>query len=301
MPASIVIITGVSGSGVSSALKAFEDLGYFAVDNLPVQLIPTFFQLCSQSNHIDRMALVIDVRSREFLGEFPRIHGELAEQGQPVTVVFLDADDEVLARRYSETRRPHPLPDHDVLAAIRQERGLLSEIRDLADIVIDTSEHTVHSLRDVIRERLAKKSDSHEMHVTIVSFGFRHGAPRELDVMFDVRFLPNPHFVPELRPLTGRDPQVVTYLKSESEVQETIRRLTELLDYLLPRFDREGKSYLTIGIGCTGGRHRSVMVAEALHDRLAELGYGTNVVHRDVDRDAERYATRRSDSVVEGR
>src|SRR5262245_26994174 len=234
MPPAIVIITGVSGSGVSSALKAFEDLGYFAVDNLPVQLLPTFLQLCSQSTQIDRMALVIDVRSREFLAEFPRIHSELLRQHQNVTVLFLDADDQVLARRYSETRRPHPLPEHDVLAAIKQERQLLSEVRDLADIVINTSEHTLHTLRDVIKDRFGEKSSAPEMQVTIVSFGFRHGAPRESDVVLDVRFLPNPHFVPELRPLTGCDPQVVSYLESDNDVQETINRFTDLLAYLLP-------------------------------------------------------------------
>jgi UPF0042 nucleotide-binding protein len=274
---------------VSSALKAFEDLGYFAVDNLPVQLVPTFVQLCSQSRQIERVALVIDVRSREFLGDFARIHAELDRDDQSVTVLFLDADDQVLARRYSETRRPHPLSEHDVLGAIRHERQLLSEVRDLADVVIDTSEHTIHTLRDVIKDRFGEKGSSHEMHVSLVSFGFRHGAPRESDMLFDVRFLPNPHFVPELRPLTGRDPQVVAYLQSYKEVEEAVTRFSELLAYLLPRFSREGKSYLTIGIGCTGGRHRSVMVAEAISERLAKQGHKSSVVHRDIARDTERY------------
>lgn len=289
MPVSVVIITGLSGSGMSSALKAFEDLGYFAADNLPAQLIPTFVELCEQSNSIGRTAFVVDVRSPEFLSAFPLIVAELKRRYRDVTVLFLDAEDEALLRRYSETRRPHPLPDHDVLAAIRQERSLLSEIRDLADVLIDTSDRTVHSLRDVIRDRFAEESSAHEMQVTILSFGFRHGLPRETDMLFDVRFLPNPHFVPELRPLTGRDPQVIAYLGGENEVEEALARFTGLLDYLLPRFKGEGKSYLTVGVGCTGGRHRSVMVAEELNNRLIALGHRTIVVHRDISKDSDRY------------
>lgn len=289
MAVSVVIITGVSGSGMSSALKAFEDLGHFAIDNLPVQLIPTFVQLCAESSEIDRTAFVVDVRSREFLGLFPRIHSELKRKGIDVTVLFLEADDEVLLRRYSETRRPHPLPDQDVLASIRQEREMLSEIRSLADVITDTSELTVHTLRDAIKDRFSEKSVAHEMNVVISSFGFRNGLPRSLDMLFDVRFLPNPHFIPELRPFTGRDQEVVSYLQSESEVEETIKRLTDLLSYLLPRFQREGKSYLTVGVGCTGGRHRSVMVADRIHDRLADLGYRTKVMHRDIGKDEQRY------------
>jgi RNase adapter protein RapZ len=289
MPVSVVIITGVSGSGMSSALKSFEDLGYFAIDNLPAQLIPTFVKLCDDSIEIERTAFVVDVRSREFLSLFPRMHEELRERGVHVTVLFLEADDEVLLRRYSETRRPHPLPDQNVLQAIRQERELLSEIRDLADHVIDTSEQTVHTLRDVIKDRFAEKGGAHELNVTIASFGFRHGAPRGLDMVFDVRFLRNPHFIPELRPLTGRDPAVIQYLQSESEVEDTIARFVDLLAYLLPRFQREGKSYLTVGVGCTGGRHRSVMVAEAINKQLNERSYKSKVVHRDIDKDEQRY------------
>ena len=283
MPVSVVIITGVSGSGMSSALKDFEDLGYFAIDNLPAQLIPTFIKLCDDSREIDRTAFVVDVRSREFLSLFPRMHEELKEKGVNVTVLFLNADEEVLMRRYSETRRPHPLPDQDVIQAIRQERELLSEIRDLSDHVIDTSEHTVHTLRDVIKDRFAEKSGAHELNVTITSFGFRHGSPRGLDMMFDVRFLPNPHFVPELRALTGRDPAVIEYLQSASEVEDTIARFVDLLAYLLPRFQREGKSYLTVGVGCTGGRHRSVMIAERLRRALGDAeGARVRVRHRDI-------------------
>jgi UPF0042 nucleotide-binding protein len=290
MPVSVVIITGVSGSGMSSALKAFEDLGYFAIDNLPVQLIPIFVRLCDESAEIDRTALVVDVRSHEFLNTFPKVHAELSGKGVDLTVLFLQADEEVLLRRYSETRRPHPLPDQDVVAAVRHECEMLAEIRDLADIVIDTSEHTVHTLRDVIKERFSEKSTAHEMNVTISSFGFKHGLPRGLDMLFDVRFMPNPHFVPELRPFTGRDPAVSKFLQSHHEVEETINRFVDLLSYLLPKFQREGKSYLNVGVGCTGGRHRSVMVAEALKERLGELGFKTNVVHRDIAKDIQRYA-----------
>jgi UPF0042 nucleotide-binding protein len=289
MAVSVVIITGMSGSGMSSALKSFEDLGYFCVDNLPVQLIPTFVRLCDQSTEIDRTAFVIDVRSREFLSAFPRILEELTRQGVAVTVLFLEADDEHLLRRYSETRRPHPLPDQDVLAAVQQERGMLSEVRELADVIIDTTEHTVHSLRDVIKDRFSEKGVAHDMSVSILSFGFRHGLPREADMLLDVRFLPNPHFVPELRGFTGRDKPVVDYLEASPEVQEVLGRFTDLVAYLLPKFEREGKSYLTVGIGCTGGHHRSVMIAEALQKRLTPMGHKINVVHRDVEKNAEHY------------
>jgi len=291
MSVSVVIITGVSGSGMSSALKAFEDLGYFAIDNLPIQLIPTFVRLVGESSEINRTAFVVDVRSREFLGLFPHIHEELKTKGVDVTIVFLEADDDVLLRRYSETRRPHPLTDQTVVAAIRQEREMLAPIRELADIVIDTTELTVHTLRDVIKDRFAERGSAHELNVTISSFGFRHGLPRGLDMLFDVRFLPNPHFIPELRAHTGRDPAVIDYLTSQAEVNETVTRFVDLLAYLLPRFTREGKSYLSIGVGCTGGRHRSVMIADAIHERLAAAGFKTRVVHRDISKDEQRYKT----------
>ncbi len=272
-------------------MKVFEDLGYFAVDNLPVQLIPTFVKLFEQSGKKDRTAFVVDARSRESLASFPKIHNELVREGALVTVLFLDADDPVLLRRYSETRRPHPLPDQDVLAAISQERNLLSRIRELADVVIDTTDHTVHSLRDVIKDRFAERGSAQGIKVTLISFGFRQGLPREADMLFDVRFLPNPHFVPELRRLTGLDKKVIAFLETQEGVVEAIRRFSELLEYLLPKFEAEGKSYLTIGVGCTGGRHRSVMVTQALRDKLEAVGVNTVVHHRDIARDAERYTS----------
>ena len=289
MPVSVVIITGMSGAGMTSALRALEDMGYFAVDNLPVQLIPTFVRLSNESAEITRTAFVVDVRSPDFVQQFPGSYQQLKNSGIDLTLIFLEADDEVLLRRYSETRRPHPLSDSSVMEATHHEREMLAEIRALADIIIDTSELTVHTLRDTVKERFAEKGQRHELNVTIVSFGFRHGLPRSLDMLFDVRFLPNPHFVPGLRAYTGRDAPVIDYLKQETEVEETIDRLTDLLVFLLPRFQREGKSYLTIGIGCTGGRHRSVMIAESLHHRLSEQGYKTNVTHRDIDKEEQRY------------
>jgi UPF0042 nucleotide-binding protein len=249
MPFHVVIITGLSGSGMSSAGKAFEDLGYFSVDNLPPQLIPTFVDLCEQaSSEITRAAIVV----------------------------------ETLQRRYSETRRPHPLAIPGVLAALRREREELAPIRELADEVIDTTDLTIHDLRQAIRNRFSP-AEASRLAVTVTSFGFKRGTPRDLDLLFDVRFLPNPHFVPELRPLTGKDEPIVRYLESQPEVTETLERLVDLLRFLVPRYQREGKSYLRIGIGCTGGQHRSVYVAEAIAKRLAETGVDARAEHRDVD------------------
>jgi UPF0042 nucleotide-binding protein len=248
MPVSVVIITGVSGSGMSSALKDFEDLGYFAIDNLPAQLIPTFVKLCDDSSEIDRTAFVVDVRAREFLSLFPRMHEELKKRGVNVTVLFLEADDEVLLRRYSETRRPHPLPDQNVLQAIRQERELLSEIRDLADHVIDTSEDTVHTLRDVIKDQFAEEGGPQGLNVTISSFGFRHGSPRGLDMMFDVRFLPTLTSFPELRALTGATGLLL--VPQSERGRDTIARFVDCF-LSVAAVSARRKSCLTVGVGCT--------------------------------------------------
>jgi UPF0042 nucleotide-binding protein len=291
----VVIITGLSGSGMSSATNAFEDLGYFCVDNLPLMLLPTFARLVHPEDHnrphIERAALVIDIREGRFLSEFAERLRGLRASGLRVFVLFFEASDEALVRRFSETRRPHPADAGEgLLESIRRERNAMSEIRALADQVIDTSEHTVHTLRRLLIERFATCPGGAEMRVQVYSFGYKHGSPRDVDLLFDVRHLPNPHFVPELRDLSGHDPRVVRFLNASDEVRETIRRFTELIDYLLPLYRREGKSYVTIGIGCTGGRHRSVMIANAVARHLRRGGYEATAVHRDVGKTKRRKA-----------
>ncbi len=277
----LVIITGMSGSGKASVLKAFEDLGYYCVDNLPVELIPRFAELALQSRDIRRTALVVDVREGSKLEKLPGIL-QSVRQMIPTKIVFLEASDSVLLRRFSETRRPHPLgTDSTVKSALKQERRHLSNIRRLADLVIDTSKFNVHELRAHINERFLEKSPDKGILVSCVSFGFRRGVPEDSDLVFDVRFLPNPHFVPEFRPLTGRDPRVAKYIRSFPQTREFISRISKLLIYLLPHYVHEGKSYLTISFGCTGGQHRSVMMAEEVGKHLRKAGYRVKVVHRD--------------------
>ncbi len=281
-PAELVIITGMSGSGKASALKAFEDLGYYCVDNLPVELIPRFAELALQSGEIPRTALVVDVREGAQLERLPTILKSV-QRTIATRVIYLEASDPVLLRRYSETRRPHPLGTgttvRDSLAA---ERLHLRPIRKIADLVIDTSNFNVHELRSHLSERFKQKSGTEQkLLISCVSFGFKHGLPDDADLVFDVRFLPNPHFVPEFRALTGRDPRVAKYIRSFPQTQEFINRISELLIYLLPHYIREGKSYLTISFGCTGGQHRSVMIAEEVNQHLKKAGYKVKVHHRD--------------------
>jgi RNase adapter protein RapZ len=279
--AELVIITGMSGSGKASALKAFEDLGYYCVDNLPVELIPRFAELAVQSAEIQRTALVVDVREGSKLEGLPGILKSV-KQMIPTKVIYLEASDAALVRRFSETRRPHPLgTDAPVKSALQQERRHLRQIRALADFVIDTSKFNVHELRAHLTQQFQQQSSDKNILVSCVSFGFKHGVPEDADLVFDVRFLPNPHFVPEFRPLTGRDPQVAKYIRSFPQTQEFINRISELLVYLLPHYIREGKSYLTISFGCTGGQHRSVMIAEDVSKALRKSGYRVKVVHRD--------------------
>jgi UPF0042 nucleotide-binding protein len=288
----IVIITGLSGSGMSSATNAFEDLGYFCVDNLPITILPTFARLieASQDEHgISRAALVIDIREGSFLADFPKQLKALRDRGLNVYVLFLEASDEVLHHRFSETRRPHPADKGLRLAqAIRRERSAMRRIRALADQIIDTSDHTVHTLRSHLVERFGLDKQGAPMRVQVLSFGHKYGSPANLELLFDVRHLPNPHFVPDLRRLSGHDRRVVQYLRSQPEVEETVKRFNDLLDYLLPLYQREGKAYVTVGIGCTGGRHRSVMVANALAQRLRRAGFDAQAVHRDVRKDRKR-------------
>ena len=280
----LVIITGMSGSGKASVLKAFEDLGYYCVDNLPVQLIPEFGELAMQSSEIRRTALVVDVREGSRLDRLPTILKSIRRM-IPTRVVFLEASDAVLLRRFSETRRPHPLgTDAPVKAALKAERRHLGSIRKLADLVIDTSKFNVHELRDHINEQFHETSPEKTILVSCVSFGFRQGVPEDSDLVFDVRFLPNPHFVPEFRALTGRNPQVAKYIRSFPQTKEFISRISDLLVYLLPHYVHEGKSYLTIAFGCTGGQHRSVMIAEEVGRRLRHGGYRVKVLHRDSPR-----------------
>jgi UPF0042 nucleotide-binding protein len=277
----LVIITGMSGSGKASVLKAFEDLGYYCVDNLPVELIPRFAELVGQSSEIRRTALVVDVREGTQLEGLPAIVNSVKRM-LPTKVIFLEAAESILLRRFSETRRPHPLGTHaPVKSSLAAERRHLQYIRAMADLVIDTSRFNVHELRAYITERFHKRESGKNILVSCVSFGFKHGVPDDADLLFDVRFLPNPHFVPEFRPLTGLDPKVAKYIRSFPQSREFIQRISELLVYLLPHYIREGKSYLTISFGCTGGQHRSVMIAEDVGKRLRKAGYRVKVVHRD--------------------
>jgi UPF0042 nucleotide-binding protein len=277
----LVIITGISGSGKASALKSFEDLGFYCVDNLPVELIPRFAELALQSAEIQRTALVVDVREGSSLEKLPGILKSVKRM-IPTKVIFLEADDAALLRRYSETRRPHPLgTDAPVKASLQEERKHLKPIRAVADLVIDTSKFNVHELRAHITERFKQAASDKNILVSCVSFGFRHGVPEDADLVFDVRFLPNPHFVPEFRSLTGRHPRVAKYIRSFPQTQEFIKRISDLLVYLLPHYIEEGKSYLTISFGCTGGQHRSVMIAEEVGKLMRKAGYRVKIVHRD--------------------
>lgn len=280
----IVIITGLSGSGMSSATNAFQDLGYFCVDNLPITMLPTFGRLVTNEEEgIHRAALVIDIREGGFLVAFEQQLEALRASGLKVTVLFFEASDDVLQYRFSETRRPHPAEKgQGLLAAISDEREAMSKIRPLADQIIDTSDHTVHTLRSFLLERFSLDRKGAPMRVQVMSFGHKYGSPGELELLFDVRHLPNPHFVPELKQLSGHDSRVVKFLRSDDVVKETLRRFTDLLSFLLPLYKREGKSYVTVGIGCTGGRHRSVMVANALARSLRRAGFDAHASHRDV-------------------
>ncbi len=280
--AELVVITGLSGSGKATVLKAFEDLGYYAVDNMPIELIPKFADLAKGSAHVRRAALVIDIREGELLAQFPALFQRLRRQ-TPATLVFLEADDATLARRFSETRRPHPLGTQaSVQKSLRMERKLLAPIRSEADHIIDTSKFNVHELREVIGEKFSGSRNESSIRIDITSFGYRHGVPADSDLVFDVRFLPNPNYIPRFKNLTGRNPGVVRYIRSFPQTIEFIDRISDLLIYLIPHYVREGKSYLTIAFGCTGGHHRSVMIASAIRKRLAQAGFKVKETHRDI-------------------
>jgi UPF0042 nucleotide-binding protein len=280
----LVILTGLSGSGKLSALKAFEDMGFYAVDNLPVELLPSFAELVSQSLEITRAALVVDAREGRGLERFPAILKDLRRK-LAVKVIYLEASKAALLRRFSETRRPHPLGQGELVSkAIEAEHRLFEPVRKTADVVIDTSNFNVHELRAYIQNQFRRDSTGNSLLVSSLSFGYKHGVPLEADLVFDVRFLPNPHFVPEFRKLTGQNKKVIAYLDQFPQTKEFLDRVTGLLLFLLPHYIREGKSYLTIAFGCTGGQHRSVMIAEEIRRRLAEAGYETKASHRDMPR-----------------
>lgn len=280
----LVIITGMSGSGKGTVLKALEDLGYYSVDNLPLELIPKFAELTGSSPQISSAALVVDVREGDALRRFPSVY-EHIRKAIPTRLLFLEADDAALMRRFSETRRPHPLGgDRNVATSVKEERQLLEPIRGLADIVLNTSKFNVHELREVIGEKFGAGRDESQILIYVTSFGYRHGIPPDSDLVFDVRFLPNPNYIPQYKDLTGKNPDVAKYIRSFPQTNEFMERISDLLEYLLPHYIEEGKSYLTISFGCTGGHHRSVMMAEEIRKRLSKMGYRVKGLHRDIQK-----------------
>lgn len=279
----LVLICGMSGAGKGTVLKALQDYGFYAVDNLPLELLMQFAELTRDSPNIGRAVLVVDIREHAHLEMFA---AKLAELKRLIRteMLFLDTDDETLVRRFSETRRPHPLgAKQGVLASVRQERQLLKPVRELADHVLVTSEMNVHQLRRRVVELFGAAS-ARRIMIRMVSFGFRNGVPADADLVFDVRFLPNPNYIPEFKPLTGKNPRVARFIRSYPQTQEFVERATGLLLFLLPHYIHEGKSYLTIAVGCTGGHHRSVMIAIELQKRLQKVGYPARISHRDLEK-----------------
>lgn len=283
----LVILTGMSGAGKASALKAFEDLGYYSVDNLPLDLIPNFADLVRSSAEIVRAALVVDVREGIRLDRFPAILKKVRKV-LPTRVLFLEASEDSLVRRFSETRRPHPMGrEKTVLDSIRAERKRLDPIRNVADIILETTRFNVHELRAHINAQFEDRADpatDRNLTISSMSFGFKNGVPTDADLVFDVRFLPNPHFVPEFRELTGKNPKVAQFVQSFPQTEEFLEKTTDMLQFLLPHYIKEGKSYLTVAFGCTGGQHRSVFIAEEMKHRLEQAGYRAKTTHRDMPR-----------------
>ena len=282
----LIIISGLSGSGKSHALKAFEDAGYFCIDNLPPALLPTFVELCNQQNgEIANVALGVDVRERIFFSDLVGILERVKALGHSVHLLFLEAREDVLVRRFSESRRPHPLLPHlPVLEAVRFEKDRVADLRRHADRIIDTSDLTVHELRDLLIKQFKKEATARKLTISLLTFGFKYGVPYDIDLLFDVRFLKNPYFVPDLKALPGNDPRVRTFVLSDPDAIALIGQLEGLLKFLIPLFEREQRSYLTIAIGCTGGRHRSVAIAGRLQESLAAVGYEASLSHRDLQK-----------------
>jgi len=285
-PEYLVVITGLSGSGKSYVQSTLEDLGFYCTDNLPIELIEPYLDEVTSHENANRVGIVVDVRTHDFATIFPRFYRERLRKLVPNTVlIFLEASEEVIVRRYSETRRPHPLAnDRPLLEAIQAEREALTEVKSLANLVLDTSQFSVHELKAEVMRRFQISGQESTLFVTIITFGFKYSLPYNLDLLFDVRFLPNPHFVDGLRPKTGLDAEVVAYLQQQEGYEEFYGRLLDFVTYLLPGYQREMKSYLTIGIGCTGGKHRSVAVGQRLGDDLAKAGHTVEILHRDFQR-----------------
>lgn len=287
-PEYLVVITGLSGSGKSYVQSTLEDLGFYCTDNLPIELIEAYLDEVTSHEHANRVGVVVDVRTHDFATRFPHYYRERLQKLVPNTVlIFLEATDEVIARRYSETRRPHPLEkERPLIEAIQAEREALTEVKSLANLVLDTSQFSVHELKAEVMRRFQLSGQELELSllVTIITFGFKYSLPYNLDLLFDVRFLPNPHFVESLRPKTGLDPEVIEYLKEQPGYEEFYTKLLDFVSYVLPGYRKEMKSYLTIGIGCTGGKHRSVAIGQRLSDDLAAQGYSVEIVHRDSKR-----------------
>ncbi|MDQ3284092.1 MAG: RNase adapter RapZ [Acidobacteriota bacterium] len=285
-PEHLVVITGLSGSGKSYVQSTLEDLGFYCTDNLPIELIEPYLAEVTAHEKASRIGIVVDVRTHDFATIFPAFYRERLQALVPNTVlIFLEASEEVIARRYSETRRPHPLAkDRPLVEAIRAERNALTEVKSLANMVLDTSQFSVHELKAEVMRKFQIAGTEPSMLVTVITFGFKYSLPYNLDLLFDVRFLPNPHFVDSLRPKTGLDPEVVDYLRQQEGYEEFYQRLRDFVGYVLPGYRKEMKSYLTIGIGCTGGKHRSVAIGQRLSDDLHEMGYSVETVHRDYKR-----------------
>jgi UPF0042 nucleotide-binding protein len=286
-PLQITIISGLSGSGKSTAMRALEDLGFYCIDNMPATLIPTFIELCQASTGgLSRIAIAVDIRGKEFLEDFQKRVQDLRGKGHEVKIIFLESTNEVLIRRYSETRRSHPVEKERGIAlpeAVQEERGEMAFLREIADEVIDTSSLNVHELRGIVMERLSTAPTT-RMKATLLSFGYSYGLPPEADIVMDVRLLSNPFFVRELRELTGKDKKVRDYVLKQKETKEFLRRFCEMIEYLIPLYEKEGKSYLTIAIGCTGGKHRSVVIAEHLAATMRKQDKEITVRHRDIER-----------------
>jgi UPF0042 nucleotide-binding protein len=281
----IIVITGLSGSGKSTAIDALEDAGYFCVDNMPVLLVPKFLELRSETgSEIQKIALGMDMREKDFLKEHGAVFSELEEMGYWLDIVFLEASEEVLVKRFSQTRRHHPAADGGLLLeGIRKERESLKGTKDISSKVIDTSNLTVHQLKKILLDYVSRGADEKRMRISVLSFGFKYGVPTESDLLIDVRFIPNPYFIPELKRLDGMDERVRQFVKKWPETYTFLEKYFSLIKFLLPFYEKEGRSYLTISVGCTGGRHRSVTIAEEIRAYISNLGMEVNITHRDMD------------------